>query len=226
MIPSETTPKRFLVIDDHPLFCEALSLTLASVQEDCRIDTAQSLTEGLRAIDDETKPDAILLDLNLPDVEGVDGLTRLRDQLPDVPVVVISSHDDDRVIASVLKAGASGFISKQSSRNNLEGALQQIWAGETYVPPSFEPSAYASDSGTSQEDSVALLQTLTPQQGKILELVCGGMLNKQIAHEMSIAETTVKAHITAILRKLKVQSRTQAALLAQEARLNSVLREG
>ena len=78
----------------------------------------------------------------------------------------------------------------------------------------------------SREDGVALLQTLTPQQGRILELVCGGMLNKQIAHEMSIAETTVKAHITAILRKLKVQSRTQAALLAQEARLNSVLREG
>ena len=226
MIATETAPKRFLVIDDHPLFCEALSLTLASVQEDSRIDTAQSLADGLRAIDDETKPDAILLDLNLPDVEGVDGLTRLRDQLPDVPVVVISSNDDDRVIASVLRAGASGFISKQSSRNNLEAALQRIWAGETYVPPSFEPSAYASEAGGAQEDSIDLLKTLTPQQGKILELVCGGMLNKQIAYEMSIAETTVKAHITAILRKLKVQSRTQAALLAQKARFNSVLREG
>ena len=221
----DSTPKRFLVIDDHPLFCDALSLTLQSLQTDGQVDTAHSLAEGFQVIDKAMKPDAILLDLNLPDVDGVDGLIRLRAHVPDVPVIVISSYDDNRIIASVLKAGAAGFISKQSARGKLEEALQQIWAGQTYVPSSYQPEAQSQDPINPEDDRVALLQLLTPQQGKILQLVCEGMLNKQIAHEVSIAETTVKAHVTAILRKLKVQSRTQAVLIAQEARFSSILRQ-
>ncbi len=225
MMTIEQTPKQFLVIDDHPLFCEALSLTLGSVQADSDVVTANSLADGIRALDDGLKPDAILLDLNLPDVVGVDGLIRLRARVPDTPVVVISSHDDNRIISSVLRAGAIGFISKQSARDELEEALLRIWNGETYTPPFYQPGARLSGTLENHENSVELLQTLTPQQGKILELVCEGKLNKQIAYDMSIAETTVKAHITAILRKLKVQSRTQAVLIAQKARFSSIVHD-
>lgn len=217
------TPKQFLVIDDHPLFCEALSLTLGAVEAASNVVTAHSLSDGLRMIGDGAKPDAILLDLNLPDVVGVDGLIRLRVRVPDTPVVVISSHDDNRIISSVLQAGAAGFISKQLARDELEKALRRIWNGETYAPPFYRPPARPNGDVENHEDSVARLKTLTPQQGRILELVCEGKLNKQIAFDMSIAETTVKAHITAILRKLKVQSRTQAVLIAQEARFSSIL---
>ena len=221
---AEPTPRQILVIDDHPLFCEALSLTLRSIQTDSDVQTANTLADGFRAIEDGLKPDAILLDLNLPDVDGIDGLIRMRTAVPDTPVVVISSHDDNRVISTVLQAGAAGFISKQSARDKLEEALRRIWAGETYAPPSYQP-APREDGQIDSEDSVALLQTLTPQQGRILQLVCEGKLNKQIAYEMSIAETTVKAHITGILRKLKVQSRTQAVLIAQKARFTSLLQQ-
>lgn len=222
---AEQPPRQFLVIDDHPLFCEALSMTLQSVQTDSDVQTANTLAAGFAALEAGLKPDAILLDLNLPDVDGVDGLVRVRARVPDTPVVVISSHDDDRVISTVLQAGAAGFISKQSARDKLEEALRRIWAGETYTPPSYQPALRTVDDVTSRVDSAALLKTLTPQQGRILQLVCEGKLNKQIAWEMSIAETTVKAHITGILRKLKVQSRTQAVLIAQKARFSSLLQQ-
>ena len=217
------SPKQFLVIDDHPLFCEALSLTLGAVETASDVVTAHSLADGFRQIDDGVKPDAILLDLNLPDVVGVDGLIRLRTRVPDTPVVVISSHDDSRIISSVLNAGAAGFISKQSAKDELEEALHRIWNGETYAPAFYQPPARVEGEVEDHEDSIARLQTLTPQQSRILELVCEGKLNKQIAYDMSIAETTVKAHITAILRKLKVQSRTQAVLIAQKAHFSSIL---
>lgn len=220
---ADQTPRQFLVIDDHPLFCEALSLTLQSVQADSDVKTAHTLAQGFQALDGGLKPDAILLDLNLPDVDGVDGLIRLRAQVPDTPVVVISSNDDSRVIATVLQAGAAGFISKQSARDKLEEALRRIWAGETFAPSSYQPGLHADAELSASEESIALLQTLTPQQGRILQLVCEGKLNKQIAYDMSIAETTVKAHITGILRKLKVQSRTQAVLIAQKAQFSSLL---
>ena len=159
------------------------------------MQTANTLADGFRAIEGGLKPDAILLDLNLPDVDGVDGLIRMRARVPDTPVVVISSHDDDRIISTVLQAGAAGFISKQSARDKLEEALRRIWAGETYAPPSYQPAPR--DAGRDRRGfDRELLQTLTPQQGRILQLVCEGKLNKQIAYDMSIAETTVKAHIT------------------------------
>ena len=200
-------------------------MTLQSVQSECEVRTANSLADGFQALADGVKPDAILLDLNLPDVDGVDGLIRMRTQVPDTPVVVISSHDDNRVISTVLQAGAAGFISKQSARDKLEEALLRIWAGETYTPPSYQPTVPDDREISGSEESIELLKTLTPQQGRILQLVCEGKLNKQIAFDMSIAETTVKAHITGILRKLKVQTRTQAVLIAQQAQFSSLLQQ-
>lgn len=221
--PNETMPRQYLVIDDHPLFCDALSMTLRTLQADSSVMAANSLHEGMMVIDDGANPDAILLDLNLPDVDGVDGLIRLRTRLPGTPVVVISSYDDDRIIASVLRAGAVGFIPKQSGRGELQEAFRRIWAGETYTPPTYQPAAPRESPQEDLHTSVERLGTLTPQQTRILELVCEGKLNKQIAFDLSIAETTVKAHITAILRKLNVHSRTQAVLIAQKTQFSSIL---
>ncbi len=220
---SETAPHEFLVIDDHPLFCDALTMTLRSIQAQNNVMAANTLEDGLNRLDAGANPDAILLDLNLPDVDGIDGLIRLRSRKPETPVVVISSYDDNRIIASVLRAGAVGFIPKQCGRDELKAAFHRIWRGETYTPPSYQPPSPRPETSDSLEDHIERLSTLTPQQGRILELVCEGKLNKQIAFDLSIAETTVKAHITAILRKLKVHSRTQAVLIAQKSQFSSIL---
>lgn len=225
MTAIDTAPHHFLVIDDHPLFCDALTMTIRSFQAKTTVTSANSLSEGMAALDGGLAPDVILLDLNLPDVEGIDGLTRLRARLSDTPVVVISSYDDNAIITRVLRAGAVGFISKRAGGAELERAFHRIWHGETYTPPDYRPVRPADGKTLEPEASTALLDRLTPQQRRILHLVSEGRLNKQIAGELSIAETTVKAHLTVILRKLGVQSRTQAALIAQKAQMATMLRE-
>ena len=224
MNSQDPIPRQFLVIDDHPLFCDALSMTLRSFDDRTQVATANSLAEGLAVLEAGVAPDIVLLDLNLPDVDATDGLARLRARLADTPIVVISSYDDDSVVNRVLRKGAVGFISKKSGGSELEAALRQIWNGETCVPPGYRAVAETQDA-QSQEEAVARMDLLTPQQLRILMLVSDGRLNKQIAGDLSIAETTVKAHLTVIMRKLKVQSRTQAALIAQRAQLSSMLRE-
>jgi DNA-binding NarL/FixJ family response regulator len=161
----------------------------------------------------------VVLDLNLPDVSGFDGLIRARQAAGGAPVIVVSSMTDDKVVSGALRAGASGYVPKHSPRAVFKEALSTIERGEVYLPGTF-----VDRSGTEEADrpdAVSRLATLTPQQGRILDLICGGKLNKQIAYELSIAETTVKAHVTAIMRKLGVRSRTQAVLVAKDARFPS-----
>ncbi len=211
-----------LIIDDHPLFCEALSMTLRAALNVGQVATAATLVGGLERLQREPKPDVVLLDLKLPDVEGLDGLIRLRRLAGDIPVVVVSSLSDDRMIASVMQAGAAGFIPKHSQRAVFVEAFNAIRAGKVFTPEGFVEPGDAEE----QRAAVERLRELTPQQARILELVCEGRLNKQIAYELDIAETTVKAHLTAILRKLRVQSRTQAVLIAQNARFAAILQNG
>ena len=229
---SETRPandaptgiRSVLVIDDHPLFCEALSMTLQNILELSAIETANSLSAGFEKINRGLAADAVVLDLNLPDVSGVDGLLRLRARLPSTPIVVVSALGDNRVIAAVMAAGAAGFIRKDAPREVLTDAFRKVWAGETCFPEDFVAPAGGQAAPDATEQIIARLSSLTPQQVTILKLVCEGKLNKQIAYDLSIAETTVKAHITAILRKLGVHSRTQAALLAKEAQFSALLK--
>ena len=212
-------PLSILLIDDHPLFCDAMALTVGEIFESPEIVVAANLTEAIEKLDD-FKPRFVVLDLNLPDVEDIEGLVRLRNLLPKSKIVVVSSLSDNRVISGVIEAGAKGFVPKDSSREELIHAFQVVADGDTYTPPDFVAAA---KSGVDQDSHTALnrLQSLTPQQGNILGLICQGKLNKQIAHELSIAETTVKAHLTAILRKLGVRNRTQAVLIATQARFVS-----
>jgi DNA-binding NarL/FixJ family response regulator len=211
-----------MIIDDHPLFCEALSMTLRSALDVEQVVTAASLAEGLERLHRKPAPDVILLDLKLPDVDGIDGLIRLKRAAAGVPVIVVSSMADDRMITSVVRAGAAGFIPKHSQRSVFVQAFDRIWAGGVFTPEGYVPPG-SGRPAVDQEDAVERLSALTQQQARILELVCEGKLNKQIAYELDIAETTVKAHLTAILRKLNVQSRTQAVLIAQNARFAAIL---
>jgi DNA-binding NarL/FixJ family response regulator len=206
-----------LVVDDHPLFCEALEMTLRSVAPTLDVVTASTLQEGLdRMATEATTPSLVVLDLNLPDVSGFDGLIRARQAASGAPVIVVSSMTDDKVVSGALRAGASGYVPKHSPRSVFKDALDTIGAGATYLPGTFLENG--SDAQDDRPDAVSRLATLTPQQGRILDLICDGKLNKQIAYELSIAETTVKAHVTAIMRKLGVRSRTQAVLVAKDAR--------
>jgi len=211
-----------MIIDDHPLFCEALSMTLRSALDVDRVETAASLAGGLERLARKPSPDVILLDLKLPDVDGLEGLIRLKKAAAGVPVIVVSSLSEDRMIASALHAGASGFIPKHSQREVFIQAFDRIWAGGVYAPEGFVPPGEHGNA-VDETQAVERLGQLTQQQARILQLVCEGKLNKQIAYDLDIAETTVKAHLTAILRKLNVQSRTQAVLIAQNARFAAIL---
>lgn len=205
-----------LLVDDHPLFCEALELTLGTVAPDRPVRTAPSLGDGLAAVAEHGPPTLVILDLNLPDVTGFDGLVRMRQAADPAPVLVVSSMTERGIVAGALRAGAAGYVPKHSARDVFRTALETIEAGETYLPP--DMGAAMADTAP---DAIDRLATLTPQQGRILELICAGKLNKQIAWELSIAETTVKAHVTAIMRKLGARSRTQAVLVAQEAHFST-----
>lgn len=222
--PAGAAPDRVaLIVDDHPLFCDALAITLRSVAGFARVEAAHRLDDALDLLDGGLRADVLVLDLDLPDVDGLDGLLRLR-AASAAPVMVVSSMADNRVIAAAQAAGAAGFVPKHSGREAFRAAFDALAEGRMYLPDGY--IAPDGDAGRPPSDeAISRLAQLTRQQARILELICQGMLNKQIAYDLSIAETTVKAHVTAIMRKLGVQSRTQAVLIAQQARFASVMPE-
>lgn len=215
---------RALIIDDHPLFCDAMSMTLKVVAGLSHVEIAGTLEDAIARLDRGLAPDMIILDLHLPDVDGLDGLVRLRLVAPAVPVLIVSSLADPRVMRAALRAGACGFVPKHSHRDIYRAALQALREGRSFLP---DGAPVVSEEGaTPGESALARLGLLTRQQTRILQLICEGKLNKQIAFDLGIAETTVKAHVTAIMRKLGVASRTQAVLIAKAASFASLLPDG
>ncbi|MFB2550523.1 response regulator [Ensifer soli] len=202
-----------LIVDDHPLFCDALAMTLTGPVGIAEVESAGTLAAALARLSTGPLPDVILLDLNLPDVNGLDGVVRLRQAAPDTPIVVVSSLDEVRVVRAALKAGVNAFIPKHAPREEFREAFAVISRGEIHA----SRMVLESSAPTASDEAVKRLALLTKQQARILQLVCAGRMNKQIAYELSIAETTVKAHVTAIMRKLGVQTRMQAVLFAQGA---------
>ena len=212
--PVRTSPLRALVIDDHPLFCDALTLTLKSVADISRIDTADLLKTALARLEEAGMPDLIVLDLNLPDVNGLDGLLRLRSAAPGVPVVVVSSMADNRMISHALRAGAAGFVPKYSQREVFRTAIDTILSGGTYTPESYVEIDSPRNDGS---DALARLASLTNQQGRILQLICEGKLNKQIAYDLGLSERTIKMHRSALFKALGVRTTAEAIRIAIEA---------
>lgn len=210
-----------LLVDDHPLFLDAMQMTIADAFPDHSISVAHRLSAALDLISEGARFDLLVLDLNLPDVKGVDGLIRVKSLVGETPVVVVSSLSDQPVVDAVMAAGAIGFVPKHSSREQIVAAI-----GTVLSKGVLEGSAHRAAPATNEADSVIKrMKTLTPQQGAILHMICLGKMNKQIAFELDIAETTVKAHVTAILRKMNAHSRTHAVSLAQSVRFDTILPE-
>ncbi len=199
---------RIIIVDDHPLFRGALNQALSNA-----FDNAQILESG--SLDDVTgqlaegETDLILLDLTMPGVQGVSGLLYLRAEHPEVPVVIVSASDDAATIRQCLDCGASGFIPKSQPVEAIRDAIRKIMGGEVWLPPDVDLSAPPVDDTAGL---VTRLSTLTPQQVRVLMMLGEGLLNKQIAFKLGVSEATIKAHVSAILQKLGVDSRTQAVI--------------
>lgn len=215
--------KSALVIDDHPLYCDALATTMESIFNTRRIRTATSLGEALQQLRMRFSPDLIILDLNLPDASGLSGFMKIKEKTPDIPVIVISAITTEGVVQSVMAAGAAGFIPKDTGRQTFQDAMRDIWNGKTYVPSGYVLPTRTQATDRSVETISRKIAHLSQQQTRILSLICEGMPNKLIAYEMQLAEATVKAHITALLRRLGVHNRTQAAMLVREVSIRHSL---
>lgn len=205
----------FLIVDDHPMVRAALETALNRAYPESSVRQASSLSEAEAALAADSNIGMVLLDLNIPGAEGLSGLAALRTVYPRVPVLVVSGFDGQRYQTEARMAGAAGFISKSADSDKMLAAIAAVLAGDSYWDELSEETEDEDTHGLSEK-----LATLTPQQMRVLELLGQGMLNKQIAHELDIVESTVKAHVSAILRKLNVYSRTQAVLLAQKLRFN------
>jgi DNA-binding NarL/FixJ family response regulator len=198
---------RIIVVDDHPLFRGALTQALHSAIHDARFDQAASLADLEALIAEPVDTDLVLLDLTMPGVQGLSGLLLLRAQHPDIPVVVVSAHDDPETIRKCMEFGASGYVPKSLSVEDIRAAVETVLGGGIWVPPDIDLSRPAD-----ADDVVARLSTLTPQQVRVLMMLGQGLLNKQIAFHLGDSEATIKAHVSAILQKLDVDSRTQAVI--------------
>lgn len=202
---------RFLIIDDHPLFREALHSAVRMAYPDVDTVEARSVTEALELLSGPKPFDLALLDLSMPGVQGFEGLLLLRTRHPRLPVVVVSGHEEPRIISEALSYGAAGFIPKSVRKDELAQAIRHVMEGAVYVPENYGGQAPGADS-SDRAEMVRRLSKLTPQQLRVLQMLKQGMLNKQIAYELQVGETTVKAHVSEILRKLNVYSRTQAVI--------------
>ncbi len=200
-----------LIADDHPLFRGALREAVNGLFDRADIAEAGTFEEVTEVLERGGDVDLILLDLRMPGVRGFSGLMYLRAQYPSLPIVVVSANDDPAVIRRCMEFGASGFIPKTLGVEALRQAVAQVLRGEVWTPPDVDLARDADSEGAAV---IARLSTLTPQQVRVLMMLSGGLLNKQIAYELGVSEATVKAHVSAILQKLGVESRTQAVIAA------------
>ena len=202
---------RVIIVDDHPLFRDALKQTLTSAFPGIVIAEAGTLEAVSDTLASDRDFDLVLLDLKMPGVQGFSGLVFLRAQYPAVPIVVVSASEEPHIIRRALDLGASGFIPKSASAETMRRALAVLLDGGIWTPE----IAAVETSPDSEADRLARrLATLTPQQVRVLMMLREGLLNKQIAHQLGVSEATIKAHVSAILQKLDVDSRTQAVIAA------------
>jgi DNA-binding NarL/FixJ family response regulator len=216
---------RFLVVDDHPLFLEALEMALHVAFPGAEVETAGSIEGARRVLAQGARLDLVLLDLKMPDTAGFEGVVSLRAANPRIPLCIISSMSGEEIIRQVRDLGATGFINKSEKRENIIAAIRRLIDGEEVfpaVPATAEPQGAVAPASRELE-ILARLRELTPQQYKVLSLICEGKLNKQIAYELDIVETTVKAHITSIFKQLAIHNRTQAVLIMQKLKLQGLV---
>jgi DNA-binding NarL/FixJ family response regulator len=203
---------RVLIADDHPLFRDALRHVVGQAFEAALCLEACDFSQIGTTLAEDEPVDLILLDLNMPGMDGFTGLLRLREELPDTPIIVVSATEDVDIIEQALACGAAGFIPKSSPKERMCEAVGLVMNGEIFRPEEILGAKSKAIDPLLEEK----LGSLTHRQRMVLQLLARGKSNKQIAYELDVTNTTVKAHMTAILRKLKVTSRTQAVIVARQ----------
>ncbi|KXF80259.1 response regulator [Enterovibrio coralii] len=206
---------KFLVADDHPLFRDALVAVIRARFENCEIIQSEDIERTLEAVRDHQDLDLVLLDLNMPGMAGLKGLLELRNQYPTIPVAIISAETNKQIILQTIAYGAVGFIAKSAPKEKMREAFEQILDGHVYLPADIIRAESEKDSIHRREEpqfSPEMLHTLTRRQLLVLKSMAQGAANKQIAYDLNISETTVKSHVSAILKKLGVHNRIQAVV--------------
>ena len=198
-----------IIADDHPLFRGALKQALSRPDGETTIIEAGDFEAARKAAASRPDADLIMLDLTMPGVSGLTGLMMIRAEYQNIPVAVISASDDQPTIRRTFELGASAFIRKSSGLDEIRTAISTVLDGGLWMPPGYEADR---EHDGEIEALIARLKTLTPQQTRVLGMVAEGLLNKQIAYELGVSEATIKAHVSAILLKLNVDSRTQAVI--------------
>ena len=202
---------RVIIVDDHPLFRAALKQALSGAFKGIELDEAGTLDAVTARLDRDSDVDLVLLDLKMPGVQGLSGLMFLRAQYPAVPIAIVSASDEPHIIRRALDLGASGFVPKSIAVEEMRRAVAAILEGGVWAPEGLDAAAPGDREGDALAQRVA---TLTPQQMRVLMMLKEGLLNKLIAFQLGVSEATVKAHVSAILQKLDVGSRTQAVIAA------------
>lgn len=203
---------RFLIVEDHPLFREALEGAVCVAKPDAEIFRAASIDEALEVLSSTHQIDLVLLDLSMPGTTGLSGVIRIRKAFPKSPIVIVSGYEDLQIVESVLALGVSGYIPKSTSKRELADAIGEVLRGTIYLPKRYREAARMRRPRIDNRELLKRLHDLTPQQLRVLDMLRKGLQNKQIAYELKICETTVKVHVSDILRKLNVFSRTNAII--------------
>ncbi len=201
-----------IIADDHPLFRQALRETVTPLFDEANIVELESLSET-KALLEQEPITLLLLDLKMPDTEGLTGLMMIKGMYPQLPIIVVSATEDSATVRACIQAGASAYIFKSASLGEIRETIEAVNAGEVFVPQKVRNNV--TEAEQTELDNIAKVSSLTPAQLRVFYFLCEGQMNKQIAYEMSITEATVKAHITSIYKKLDVRTRTQAVLMAR-----------
>jgi len=200
---------KIAIVDDHPLFRDALNQSLKAAFKSLETLEAGSMAELTELLSHDQNIDLVLLDLSMPGVQAFSGLLYLRAQYPQIPVAIVSAIDEPSTIRRAIDFGASGFVPKSQPVDQIRMAVEAVLAGEIWTPAGVDIENAAN---SEDEELIARLGKLTPQQVRVLMMLSEGLLNKQIAFELAVSEATIKAHVSAILQKLGVDSRTQAVI--------------
>ncbi|WP_159822145.1 response regulator transcription factor [Colwellia sp. 20A7] len=208
-------PQKIIIADDHPLFRQALLGTLRNKLSQTIWLEAETIAELEQQLQNNNESDLLLLDLNIPGAHGFSTLIHVRNHFPQIPVVVVSAHEDQNTIGKAMGYGAAGFIPKSTPVNDIFTAIMTVLSGDIWLPASFQ-----ANSGSNETTDIAeRVASLTQQQYRILMMFAQGLLNKQIAYDLNVSEATIKAHATAIFRKLDVRNRTQAVIAISQLNL-------
>ncbi len=203
------TPGAIIVADDHPLFRDALRQAIATLEQPYRVEMVGDFEAVETLLESQRDTELVLLDLNMPGNNGLSGLLRLRSSEPGIPVVIVSANEEPSIVRRALDMGASGYIPKSSTAEQIRTAIGSVLEGGVWVPPHLDLNG---SDDVEMSELIHRLQSLTPQQNRVLSMLGEGLLNKQIAYELGVSEATVKAHVSAVLLKLGVDSRTQAVI--------------